>query len=146
MVPKIFCLSRGTSCDDCEIWGPNWLGTICPGGQNFWGPFVHGDRISWGLFLKGDQFLWGLFVQGDRKWRTGSPGIKWVRDQMRRSPSQRELNCLVFSAQAKLSCSSEVTLTVDIEPLDIHALTYPQVIERVGVIIVVIIIVVLIVE
>ena len=32
MVPRIFCLSRGTSCDDLEIWGPNWLGTICPGG------------------------------------------------------------------------------------------------------------------
>ena len=45
MVPRIFCLSRGTGCDDLEIWGPNWLGTICPGGPNFWGPFVHGDQI-----------------------------------------------------------------------------------------------------
>ena len=44
--------------------GSNWLGTICPWGPNFWGPFVLGDR----------------------KWGTGSPGIKWVRDQMSRSP------------------------------------------------------------
>ena len=46
----------GTIC----LGGPNWLGTICLGGPNFWGPFVHGDR----------------------KWGTGSPGIKWVGDQM----------------------------------------------------------------
>ena len=25
---------------DPEIQGPNWLGTICPGGPDFWGPFV----------------------------------------------------------------------------------------------------------
>ena len=63
MVPRIFHLPRGTGCGDLEIRGPNWLGTICPGGPNCWGPFV----------------------QGDRKWGTGSPGIKWVRDQMSRS-------------------------------------------------------------
>ena len=74
MVPRTFFLSRGTGCGDPEIRGPNWLGTICLGLPNVWGPFVYGDRISWGSFVK-----------GDRKWGTGSPGIKWVRDQMRRS-------------------------------------------------------------
>ena len=45
MVPKILFLSRGTGYDALQIWGPNWLGTICPGGPNFWGPFVQGDQI-----------------------------------------------------------------------------------------------------
>ena len=45
--------------------GPNLMGTVCPGGS----------------------ILWGSFVQGDRKWGTGSSGIKWVRNQMRRSPT-----------------------------------------------------------
>ena len=66
MVPRIFCLSRGTSCDDLEIWGPNWLGTICPGGPNFGGPFVQGDQIGWGPFVQGDQIVWGPVVHGDR--------------------------------------------------------------------------------
>jgi hypothetical protein len=58
--------------------GPNWLGTICPWGPNFWGQFVHGDR----------------------KWGTGSPGIKWVRDQMSRSPT----NTLKSGAGEKFYC------------------------------------------
>ena len=33
--------------------GPNWLGTICPGGPTFWGPFVHGDRLSRGINFVG---------------------------------------------------------------------------------------------
>ena len=76
MVPKIFCLSRGTGCDDLGIWGPNWLGTICPGGPNFWGPFVHGDRIGWGPFVQRDQSI------GDQLWGTKCPGTICVWDQM----------------------------------------------------------------
>ena len=80
MVPKIFCLSRVTGYDDLVIWWPNWLGTICPRGPNFCGPFVQGDRIWLGPSVQGDQFY------GDRLSRgTGSPGIKLVGDQMRRS-------------------------------------------------------------
>ena len=45
MVHRIFCLSRGTGYDDLEIWGPNWLETICPGGPNLLGPFVQEDQI-----------------------------------------------------------------------------------------------------
>ena len=41
----------------------NSIRTICPGRPNFWGPFVPGDR----------------------KWGTGSPVIKWAREQLRRS-------------------------------------------------------------
>ena len=94
MVPRIFCLSRGTGCDDLEIWGPNWLGTICPGGPNFWGPFVQGDQIWWGPFVQGDQIGWGPFVHGDRilgdhlsmgtesggpeVWGPNGFGTKWV--------------------------------------------------------------------
>ena len=66
MVPRIFCLSRGTSCDNLEIWGPNWLGTISPWGPNFCGPFVHGDQIWWGSFVQGDQICWGPFVHGEQ--------------------------------------------------------------------------------
>ena len=74
MVPRIFCLSRGPSCNDLERWGPNWLGTICQWGPNFWGLFVHGDR----------------------KWGTGSPGIKWARDQMRCSlPRQPKISSFI---------------------------------------------------
>ena len=62
MVPGIFCLSRGTACDDLDIWGPNWLGTICPGGPHFWGPFVQGDQI-FGTICPGGQ---KLIVQGDQ--------------------------------------------------------------------------------
>ena len=80
MVPRLFCLSKGQA---VMIWkygdqicgdhlsrgtlcpgGPNRLGTICPWGLNFLGPFVPGDR----------------------EWGTVSPGIKWVWDQMTRSP------------------------------------------------------------
>ena len=39
MVPKIFCLSKGTGWGDLEIRGPNWLGTICPGGPNASQPY-----------------------------------------------------------------------------------------------------------
>ena len=38
-----------------------------------------GTICTWG------SIFCGSFVQWDRKWGTGSPGIKWVRDQMRRS-------------------------------------------------------------
>ena len=33
---------------------------------------------------------WRSFVQGDRKWGTGSPGTKWVRDQMHRCPRKAD--------------------------------------------------------
>ena len=56
MVPRIFHLYTGTGFGDPGIWGPHWLGTICPLGPNFWGPLVHGDRLWWGLFVEGDQF------------------------------------------------------------------------------------------
>ena len=80
--------------------------SVCPGGQVV-GIRKYGDLIDWGPFFKGDQIfgdhcpwgpnllgtifpggsiLWGSFVQGDKKSGTGSPGIKWVRDQMRRNP------------------------------------------------------------
>ena len=55
--------------------GPNYLGIICPWGPNLMETVCPGGSI-----------LWGSFVQGDRKWGTRSPGIKWVQDQMRRSP------------------------------------------------------------
>jgi hypothetical protein len=51
--------------------GTKFLGTICP-----WGPNLMG------IVCPGGSILWGSFVQGDRKWGTGSPEIKWVRDQM----------------------------------------------------------------
>ena len=70
MVPRIFRLSMETGCGDPELQGPNWLGTICPGGPSFGGPFVHGDRIFWGPFVQGYQFyedrLWEQEVE-DRK-------------------------------------------------------------------------------
>ena len=65
-----------------------------------WGPFVHGDRIfgdrlSLGTKLVGDRLSRGTNLLGtvcpgglevgDRKWGTGSPGIKSVRDQLGRS-------------------------------------------------------------
>ena len=56
MVPRIFCLSSGASFDDLEILGPNWLGTICPGGSNFWGPLVHGDKIFGDHLSMGTKF------------------------------------------------------------------------------------------
>ena len=64
-----------------EVRGPN---SFVHGNQIFWDHLPRetewvGDCLSWGT-----NFL-GLFVQGDRKWRTGSPGIKWVPDQLRRS-------------------------------------------------------------
>ena len=77
IVPRIFSLPRGTVCGDPEILGPNWLGTICLGGPKFWGPFFQGT-----ICLEG-SIKWGLFVQGDRKLGTGSPGIKYVWDQIR---------------------------------------------------------------
>ena len=60
-------------------WGSNWQGTVCPVGPIFLGPFVQGDRKWKGPFVPRDQMF------GDRMWGTGSPGIKWVRDQLRRS-------------------------------------------------------------
>jgi hypothetical protein len=76
--------------------------SVCLGGQAVgirkyrdrigWGPFVQGDQILKGPFVHGDRICWGPFVQGDHLSRgTGSPGIKWVRDQMRRS---RRYTCL----------------------------------------------------
>ena len=62
MVPRIFCLSRGKSCGDTEIIGPNWSGSSCPGGPHFWGPFVQGDQI-FGTICPGGQ---KLIVQGDQ--------------------------------------------------------------------------------
>ena len=38
-----------------------------------------------GIVCPGGSILLGSLVQGDRKWGTGSPGIKWVWDQMRHS-------------------------------------------------------------
>ena len=46
--------------------GPNVMGTVCPGGPNFGEPFI----------------------QGDRKWGTGSPGTKWVRNKISCSRSE----------------------------------------------------------
>ena len=77
MVPRISWLSMGTGCGDLEIWGPEWLGTICPGGPNFLGPFVHGDQIWWGLFVQGDQFYEDCLSIG-----TGSGGPE-VQDSNR---------------------------------------------------------------
>ena len=64
MVPRIFCLSRGTGCGDPELRGPNWLGTICPGGPHFWGPFVQGDQIGWAPFFQGDRFYGDFLSRG----------------------------------------------------------------------------------
>ena len=95
MVFRIFRLSKETGCGVQEIrdqigwgpfvqrtkfsgticpWGPIMIGTVCPGGPNWMGTIC-----PWG------PNLWGPFVHGDRKWGTGSPGIKWVRDQMSRN-------------------------------------------------------------
>jgi hypothetical protein len=80
------------------------------GDQIGWGPFVtgtkfDGDRLSRGTKLLGTICPWGLnfrgpFVHGDRKWGTGSPGIKWVQDQMIRSPT----NTLKSGAGEKFYC------------------------------------------
>ena len=69
MVPRIFLSSRGTGCGDPEIRGPNWLGTICPGGPNSWGPFVQGDQIlgdhlSMGTEFDGDHLSRGINLMG----------------------------------------------------------------------------------
>ena len=61
MVPRIFCLSRGTSCDDLEVWD-----------QIGWGPFVHGDQIF------GDHLSMGTNFDGDRL----SRGTKLVGDHL----------------------------------------------------------------
>ena len=70
---------------DPKIWGPNWVGTICPGGPNFWGPFVQGTKFlgticPWGPFVQRDQFYGdhlsrgtvsgGLEVRGSNGFRT----------------------------------------------------------------------------
>ena len=72
MVPRIFCLSKGQA---VMIW-------------------KYGDQIGWGPFVQWAKFLgticpWGpnlmrTVCPGGPKWGTGSPGIKWVRDQMSR--------------------------------------------------------------
>ena len=69
-------LSMGTKFfGDHLSMGTKFWGTICPWGPNFGGPFVHGDR----------------------KWGTGSPGIKWVRNQM---SSSRGTLCYIYSVVA----------------------------------------------
>ena len=72
MVPKIFCLSMGTGCDDLEIWGPNWLGDHLSRGTKFdWdclsrGTKLVGDHLSMGTKFLGTICPWGQEV-GDRK-------------------------------------------------------------------------------
>ena len=62
--------------------------------QISWGPFVRGTKslgtiCLWGPNLMGSVCPRGSFVEGVRKWGTGNPGIKWVRDQMRCSQNFR---------------------------------------------------------
>ena len=109
MVPRIFCLSRGTGCGDLEIQRPNWLGTICQGGPNFgvcpWGPNLLRT------ICPGGSMLWGSFVQGDRKWGPGSLRIKWVQNRMCSSQVcllehlniEKNLAILVLCGHARLS-------------------------------------------
>ena len=76
-------LSRGTGSPGTELvgdrlsMGTEFLGTVCPLGPNLLGTGSPGGPI-----FRGPE------VQGDRKWGTGSPGIKWARDQMGRSPQR----------------------------------------------------------
>ena len=95
MVPRKFCFSRGTSFGDPEIWGPNWLGTICPDGPNFWGTFIHGDRLSRGINFMGIICPMGQKVE-DRKFGD-QIRTKWIRSGPNESqPSCRRNNCLCF--------------------------------------------------
>ena len=71
MVPRKF--RRNKLVGDHLSRGTKSLGTICLGGPN----------------LMGSVCPRGSFVEGVRKWGTGNPGIKWVRDQMRRSQNFR---------------------------------------------------------
>ena len=87
----LFCLSRGTGCDDLEIWGPNWLGTICPWGPNWLETVCPGGPNWLGTICPRGPDFWRPFVHGNSKWGTRSPGIKWVRDQMSRSLTLRFL-------------------------------------------------------
>ena len=110
--PKIFLLSRGTGCVVPEIrdqidWGPfvqgdqicgdhlsmgnKFVGTICPWGPNLMGTVCPGGPNWLGTICPWGPNFWGPFVHGDRKWGTGSPGIKWVRDQLSRSLQGRTL-------------------------------------------------------
>ena len=59
MVPRIFLLSRGTSCDDLEVWD-----------QIGWGPFVHGDQIF------GDHLSMGTGSEGPEVWGSNGFGTK----------------------------------------------------------------------
>ena len=81
MVSRICRLSRGRGSGDPKIWGPNWLGIICPNGMKFWGTICP-DWIWLGTFVQWNRF------SGDRLSRgTGTLGIKLVQDQMRCSPT-----------------------------------------------------------
>ena len=83
----LFCLSRGTGIDDLEIWGPNWLGTICPGRPIFWGPFVQGDH----LFM-GTKFVWDHLSKGINFMGIICPGGQEVEDQMGMGPNALQPN------------------------------------------------------
>ena len=39
---------------DPEVWGPNWLETICPGGPNLMEIVCLEGTILWGSFVQGD--------------------------------------------------------------------------------------------
>ena len=68
-----------------RLWGYRNIGTKLSKGTKFWGTICPWRPNLMGTFCQRGSILWGSFVQGDKKWGTGSPGIKWVRDQMRRS-------------------------------------------------------------
>ena len=92
MVPRIFRLSRGTGCGDPEIRGPNWLGTICPGGPNSWGPFVQGDQIfgdhlSMGTEFDGDHLSRGINLMGIVCLGGQEVGDRKPEDQMGSGPN-----------------------------------------------------------
>ena len=78
MVHRTFLLSRGTDCGVPEIWGPNLLGTICPGGPNIWYHLSMGiefdrDHLSRGINFIGIICPGGQEVRGLEVW--GSNGL-----------------------------------------------------------------------
>ena len=71
-----------------KIWSPYFqIITACPPGQTEYsrdhlsrGTKLVGDHLSRGTKFLGTICPWGLNLMG-----TGSPGIKWAQDQLRRS-------------------------------------------------------------
>ena len=91
--------------------------SICPGGQAV-GILKYGDQVGRGPFVQGDQILGdhlsrGTKFDGDRLSRgIGSPGIKWVREQMRRSLNFANLN---LKCQVGEKCNMMLLISTNLQ-------------------------------